>query len=198
MTIEAWAMLDIAFRKARTQNGWLDRPVPDALLQELYDVMKLGPTSMNCSPARLIFVRSAGERTKLASLVSPGNQPKINAAPVTVIIGQDTAFHEKLPTLFPHRPEAKVGFSGDQNAAKRNETAARNSTLQGAYLMIAARMLGLDCGPMSGFDSAGVDEAYWAGTMVKTNFICSLGYGDPSKVMDRLPRLSFDDACKLV
>lgn len=188
-------LLDRVFREARSQNGWLDKPVSDDQLRELYELMKWGPTSMNCSPARFLFVRSEAARDLLASLVSPGNQGKVRAAPVTVIIGQDHEFHEQLPILFPHRPEAKNGFSGDQNAGRRLETAMRNSTLQGAYLIVAARMLGLDCGPMSGFDAAAIDQAFWGGTGVKTNFICSLGHGDPTKVMQRLPRLAFEQAC---
>ncbi len=189
--------LDLAFRQARTQNGWLDSPVSDEQLRALYDLMKWGPTSANCSPARLIFVRTPAAKEQLAARVNPGNRDKVLQAPVTVIIGQDHAFYDKLPYLFPHRPQARNAFIGETNAAAAQQTALRNSSLQGAYLIVAARLLGLDCGPMSGFNAAAVDEAFWSGTTVRTNFICALGKGDPAKVLNRLPRLTFDEACAL-
>ncbi len=182
------------FTDARTQNGYQPEPVPDATLRQLYDLMKWGPTAANSTPARLVFVRSAQGKDKLLGCVSPGNVNKVREAPVTVIVGMDLDFHEQLPKLFPHT-DARAWFVDD--AAKRAEAAFRNSSLQGGYLIMAARALGLDCGPMSGFDPAKIDAAFWAGTAVKTNFICALGRGDPSKVFQRNPRLSFDEACRL-
>ena len=183
------------FTEARTQNGYLDTPVSDAQLRELYDLVKFGPTAANTSPARFQFVRSAQAKARLLACVSPGNVAKITQAPVTVIIGMDLLFHDKLPKLFPH-VDARPWFAGKD--AVILESALRNSSLQGGYLILAARALGLDCGPMSGFDAAKVDAEFWAGTPVKTNFICTLGQGDPSKVLARNPRLDFDEACKLV
>ena len=183
------------FTQARTQNGYLDQPVPDAQLQQLYELLKWGPTSANSSPARFVFVRTAEARAKLAACVSPANQPKVMSAPVTAIIGMDMAFYEQLPTLFPHT-DARAWFLG--NDALIASTAMRNSSLQGGYLIMAARALGLGCGPMSGMDTAKVDAAFFAGTTVKTNFVCTLGHGDPAKVMARSPRLAFEQACQLV
>ena len=182
------------FTEARTQNGYLDTAVPDSQLQALYELLKWGPTSANCSPARFIFVRSADAKARLADCVSPGNQPKVREAPATVIIGMDMAFFEKLPQLFPHT-DARAWFIGKPQMIA--DTALRNSSLQGAYLIMAARTLGLGCGPMSGFDAAKVDAAFWAGSSVKTNFICTLGHGNPAKVLSRSPRLTFEQACQL-
>jgi 3-hydroxypropanoate dehydrogenase len=182
------------FTDARTQNGYSAEPVPDDTLRQLYDLLKWGPTAANSSPARLIFVRSPEAKDKLLGCVSAGNVNKVREAPVTVIVGMDLDFHEQLPKLFPH-VDARAWFAGD--AAKRAESAMRNSSLQGGYLIMAARALGLDCGPMSGFDHARIDAAFWAGTRVKTNFICALGRGDPAKVFQRNPRLDFDEACQL-
>jgi 3-hydroxypropanoate dehydrogenase len=182
------------FTAARTQNGYRDVAVPDDTLRQLYELMKWGPTSANCSPARLIFVRSRAAKEQLLACVSPGNTSKVREAPVTVIVGMDMAFHEHLPKLFPHT-DARAWFAGDE--AKIAETAFRNSSLQGGYLILAARALGLDCGPMSGFDAARMDAAFWAGSKVKTNFICALGHGDPAKLHARGPRLAFDEACRL-
>ena len=186
---------DQLFTQARTQNGYLDQPVPDSQLQVLYELLKWGPTSANCSPARFAFVRSTEAKARLADCVSPANAPKVMSAPVTVIIGMDMAFPETLPKLFPHA-DARAWFTG--NAALTEATAFRNSSLQGAYLIMAARALGLGTGPMSGFDVAKVDAAFWAGSTVKTNFICTLGHGDPAKVFPRSPRLAFEEACRLV
>ena len=183
------------FTEARTQNGYLSTPVPDTQLRELYDLLKFGPTAANTSPARFQFVRSAEAKARLLACVSPGNVAKITQAPVTVIIGMDLLFHDKLPKLFPH-VDARPWFAGKD--AVILESAMRNSSLQGGYMILAARALGLDCGPMSGFDAAKLDAEFWAGTPVKTNFICTLGQGDPSKVMARNPRLDFDEACSLV
>ena len=183
------------FTEARTQNGYLDTPVSDAQLRELYELVKFGPTAANTSPARFQFVRGAQAKARLLACVSPGNVAKITQAPVTVIIGMDLLFHDMLPKLFPH-VDARPWFAGKD--AVIVESAMRNSSLQGGYLILAARALGLDCGPMSGFDAARLDAEFWAGTAVKTNFICTLGQGDPSKVFARNPRLDFDEACSLV
>lgn len=183
------------FTEARTQNGYLDQPVADDTLRALYDLVKFGPTAANTCPARFKFVRTAEAKARLLACVSPGNVAKIEQAPVTVIVGMDLAFYELLPKLFPH-VDARPWFAG--KPAVIQESAFRNSSLQGGYLIIAARALGLDCGPMSGFDPAKVDAAFWAGTEVKTNFLCTLGHGDPAKVFARSPRLGFDEACALV
>ncbi len=189
------ATLDQIFREARSQNGWADTPVSETLLRAVYDLARMGPTSANCSPARFVFCATPEAKEKLGALSSDGNRPKILAAPVTVIIGYDLKFYEKIPELFPHNPGAKDWFTSSAQLAET--TAFRNGTLQGAYFMIAARALGLDCGPMSGFHNAKVDEAFFAGTDIKSNFICSIGKGDPSKVFGRLPRLAFEDACRI-
>lgn len=183
------------FTDARTQNGYLPQAVPDAQLHQLYELLKFGPTAANSSPARFAFVRSAEAKARLLACASPGNVAKIQQAPVTVIVGMDLAFHEQLPKLFPH-VDARAWFTGKD--ALIQESAFRNSSLQGGYLILAARALGLDCGPMSGFDAAKLDAAFWTGSTVKTNFICTLGHGDPAKLMPRSPRLSFDEACTLV
>ena len=183
------------FTHARTQNGYLDQPVSDDTLREIYELMKWGPTAANGTPARLIFVRTPAAREKLLACMSPGNVPKVTQAPVTVIVGMDLAFHHHLPRLFPHA-DARSWFEG--KPALIEASAFLNSSLQGGYLIMAARALGLDFGPMSGFDAAKVDAEFWAGTAVKTNFICTLGKGDPSKVFTRNPRLPFEEACQLV
>lgn len=182
------------FTDARTQNGYLDQPVSDAELQALYELLKWGPTSANCSPARFVFVRSAEGKQRLLDCMAPGNRQKVQEAPVTVVIGMDLEFPERLPQLFPHT-DARAWFAGKPELTR--DTAFRNSSLQGGYLILAARALGLDCGPMSGFDAAKMDAAFWAGTAVKTNFVCALGHGNPAKVLPRNPRLSFDQACQL-
>ncbi|MBI3284378.1 MAG: malonic semialdehyde reductase [Burkholderiales bacterium] len=187
--------LDTLFTAARTHNVWQDKPVTDAQLQEIYDLMKWGATSANCSPARIVFVKTTAEKEKLVACVSHGNAAKTLAAPVTAIIGMDMAFYDKLPQLFPHA-DARSWFAG--NPALIEATAFRNSSLQGAYMMLAARAIGLDCGPMSGFDADKLNAAFFAGTDVKANFICSLGYGDKDKLFPRSPRLAFDEACKIV
>lgn len=186
--------LDTLFTQAHTHNGWQDRDVTDAQLHQLYDLLKWAPTSANGSPARFVFVKSQEARDKLVACMSPGNQAKTAQAPVTVIIGMDMAFHEKLPQLSP-AVDARSWFAGNEELIKT--TAFRNSSLQGAYLIMAARALGLDCGPMSGFDNAAVDAAFFAGTTVRSNFVCSIGYGDASKVRPRAPRLGFDEACTI-
>ncbi|MFI8719511.1 malonic semialdehyde reductase [Stenotrophomonas sp. NPDC077464] len=189
------AALDQLFRTARTQNAFLDKPVEDDQLKALYDLLKWGPTAANGSPARFVFVKSAEAKAKLAPALSEGNHDKTLAAPVTVIIGFDEDFHEKLPYLFPHT-DAKAWFDGPREG--RHESAFRNGSLQGAYLILAARALGLDAGPMSGFDPAKVDDAFFKGTPIKSNFLVNLGYGDSSGLFPRLPRLSFDEAARIV
>jgi 3-hydroxypropanoate dehydrogenase len=187
--------LDQLFRSARSYNGWTDRPVPDETLRRLYDLFKYGPTSANSSPARFVWVRSAEGKRKLSSLAMDANQAKILAAPVTVIVGYDLDFPDSLPKLFPARGEMlKATF---KQPALTEPTAFRNGSLQGAYLMLAARALGLDCGPMSGFDNAAVDQAFFSGTNIKSNFICSLGHGLASSIFPRNPRLDFDEAGRL-
>lgn len=189
------AALDTLFRTARTRNGWTDRPVSEALLRELYDLAKMGPTAANSSPARFVFVSTEAGKARLAPHLSATNAPKMLAAPVCVIIAHDLNFAEKIPQLLPHNPGAAAWFS-DPVAAQT--TAFRNGTLQGAYLMLAARSLGLDCGPMSGFNAAGLDADFFAGTTWKANFICNLGYGSDENLFPRNPRLSFEEACKIV
>lgn len=183
------AALDQLFRTARSYNGYTDAPVSRAQMDAIWDVMKWGPTSANCLPARLVWCESAEAKAKLAALAMPANATKILSAPVTVIIGMDMEFYEQLPELFPPA-DAKSWFVGNQPMI--DATAFRNSSLQGAYFIMAARALGLDTGPMSGFDNAGVDAAFFAGTTVKSNFISTLGVGDPTTIFDRLPRPGFD------
>ena len=189
------AALDQIFRDARSYNGWLQKDVSDEQIRAIYDLTKMGPTSANMQPARLVWCRSTEAKERLAACASEGNKAKIRTAPVCVVIGYDLDYHEHLPWLFPHT-DAKSWFDG--NEPLRRESAARNSALQGAYLMIAARALGLDCGPMSGFDNDGVDKAFFAGTAIKSYFLCNLGYGVPGSVRPRAARLGFDEACKIL
>jgi len=187
--------LDLIFNKARTQNSWHPQTVSEELLRRVYDLTKMGPTSANCSPARFIFVVSKEGKEKLKPAVGAGNLEKTMAAPITAIIGYDTKFYDLLPELFPHA-DARSWFAG--NDAVAQETAFRNGTLQGAYLMIAARSLGLDAGPMSGFDQGAVNAAFWPDGQVKANFLCNIGYGDDKLVFDRSPRLPFERACQII
>ncbi len=189
------AALDALFRTARTQNAWTGTEISDDQLRALYDLTKMGPTSANCSPARFVFVRSAEGKEKLRSALSSGNLEKTLSAPVVAIVAYDKEFHKKLPDLFPHSPDAQYWFTSSEQLAY--ETAFRNGTLQGAYLIMAARAMGIGTGPMSGFDNAKVDEAFFAGTQWKSNFLVNLGEGEPSVVFDRSPRLTFEDACTL-
>lgn len=182
------------FDHARTHNAFDPAPIPEATLRQLWDLMKWGPTSANCSPARIVFVSSPEAKAKLLACVSPGNFEKTKQAPVTAIVAMDMAFYDKLPQLFPHA-DARPWFADKPDLIAA--TAFRNSSLQGGYFIIAARALGLDCGPMSGFDAAKLDEAFFAGTTLKSNFICNLGHGDPAKLFVRSPRLAFDDACTI-
>jgi 3-hydroxypropanoate dehydrogenase len=188
--------LDLILREARTHNGWTSEPVSDETLRQLFDVMKMGPTSANCSPARIVFVRSESAKQRLSPALSSGNRTKTMAAPVTAILGYDLHFYDQLPFLFPHDQSARSWFTSSEKLAF--ETAFRNATLQGAYFIVAARAFGLDAGPMSGFDNAKVDAEFFAGTSVKSNFICALGHGDPSKVFKRSPRFRFEDVCQVL
>jgi 3-hydroxypropanoate dehydrogenase len=202
--------LDLLFRRARTHSAWLDQPVTDDTLREVYDVMKWGPTSANSCPARFVFLRSQQAKERLRPALAPGNVEKTMTAPVTVIIAYDLKFYEKLAKLFPHSPAMRTLFADNPQLVEA--TAKRNSSLQGAYLIIAARALGLDCGPMSGFDNAKVDEEFFGAGQecdgceqeffpaghVKSNFLCNLGHGDPSKLSPRSPRLEFNEACTLL
>jgi 3-hydroxypropanoate dehydrogenase len=188
------AALDILFREARTQNRWQDRPVPDSKLEEVYNLLKFAPTSANSSPARFVFVRTAEGKARLKQALSPGNVEKTMTAPVIAIVAHDTAFYDKLPFLFPHA-DARSWFAGNPGFAET--TAFRNGTLQGAYLIMAARAAGLDAGPMSGFDNAKLDGLFFSGTTWKSNFLVNLGYGDPAGLFPRSPRLSFDEAARL-
>jgi 3-hydroxypropanoate dehydrogenase len=189
------AALDQLFRNARTFSAWRPEPVSDALLRELYELYKWAPTSVNCSPARVVFVRTPAAKALLKPALAPGNVDKTMAAPVTAIVGHDLDFPEALPRLFPHA-DARSWFVG--KPAHIETTAFRNGSLQGAYLILAARALGLDCGPMSGFDNAAVDAAFFAGTRVRSNFLCNLGFGDPAALHPRSPRLPFDEACRIL
>jgi 3-hydroxypropanoate dehydrogenase len=193
--LKANECLDLIFREARTNSVWLDKTVDDALLRQVYDLAKLGPTSANMCPMRVVFVKSKDAKEKLRPALDAGNVAKTMSAPVTAIIGMDVHFYEKLPKLFP-QADAKAWFK-DLPENVLEYIALRNSSLQGAYFMLAARSLGLDCGPMSGFNNAKVDEAFFAGTTVKSNFLCNLGYGDRTKLHPRNPRLSFEEACRM-
>ncbi|PYN01966.1 MAG: malonic semialdehyde reductase [Candidatus Rokuibacteriota bacterium] len=195
MTLDEKA-LDLILLKARTQNGWLPTPVSDDQLRAIYDIMKFGPTSANSCPARLLFVRTPEAKARLLPALSAGNMEKTKQAPVTAIIGYDPRFYELLPRLFPHRPEMKNPY--EANAQLAETVAFRNGTLQGAYFMIAARAVGLDVGGMSGFDNAKVDAEFFPDGRVKSNFLCNIGHGDPSKVLPRLPRLPFDEVCRIL
>lgn len=189
------AAIDQLFLEARTHNVWLDKQVDDATLHELVDILKMGPTSGNCSPARIYFLKSKEAKLRLKPYLSGNNAEKTMQAPVCAIIGHDIEFYERLPELFPHT-DARSWFVGNQ--PKIDETAFRNGTLQGAYLILAARALGLDCGPMSGFDVAGVEKEFFAGTSIRANFLCNIGYGDASALRPRSPRLAFEDIAQIL
>ena len=187
--------LDTLFRAARTHNAWQEKPISDALLQAVWELAKMPPTSANCSPMRVLFVRSPEAKARLVPLLLEGNRAKTLKAPATAIIGYDIEFYENLSRLFPHT-DARAWFAGKPELIAA--TAFRNGTLQGAYLIMAARALGLDCGPMSGFDNAAVDAAFFPEGRIRSNFLCSLGYGDPAGVRPRNPRLAFAEACKII
>jgi 3-hydroxypropanoate dehydrogenase len=188
--------LGTLFHQARTHNAWHPQPVSDDLLRQIYDLMKWGPTSANSSPARIVFLRTKEAKERLRPALSPLNVDKTMQAPVTVILAYDLKFYEHLPRLFPMKPDMKNMFSGSAELAQI--TAFRNGTLQGGYFILAARALGLDCGPMSGFDNAKVDAEFFPSSSVKSNFLCNLGYGDHSKLFPRSPRLDFEEACQLL
>jgi len=202
--------LDQLFREARTHYAWTDRPVADETLRELYELLKWAPTSANANPARFVFLRSAEAKQRLVPALAPANVQKVLTAPVTVIVALDLKFYEKLPRIFPHSPNMRALFESSPELVE--VTARRNSSLQGAYMLLAARALGLDCGPISGFDNAKVDEEFFAAGQpcdgcdqeffpqghVRSNFICNLGYGDESKLFPRLPRLAFAEACSVL
>lgn len=188
--------LDQIFLKARTHNRWLDKPVSEVQLRRLVEIVQTGPTSANILPARMLFVQSEAAKRRLEPLLDEGNRAKTMQAPVCAIVGYDLRFYERLARTFPHKPEARSWFEG--KPAKIQDAAFRNGSLQGAYLIIAARALGLDTGPMSGFDNAGVDREFFPEGFVKSNFLCALGYGDPSALMPRLPRLDFDEIATII
>ena len=201
--------LDVIFRQARTFRTWLDKPVTDDILHQIYELMKWGPTSMNCSPGRILFLRTREGKERLRPALAPGNVDQTMAAPVTAIVAHDMTFYEKLPKLAPHNPRARSIFEDSPELTQ--VTARRNGTLQGGYFIIAARSLGLDCGPMSGFDNEKVDQEFFGAGLeakgvceeyapgrLKSNFLCNLGYGDPARLYPRAPRLDFDEACKLL
>lgn len=207
-TLDEQAM-DLLFRKARTHNAWTDRPLSDATLRQLYELMKWGPTSANSCPARVFFLRTPEAKARLLPALSSGNIEKTRAAPVTAIVAYDLRFYDKLPRLFPHSPGMRQVFVDAPQLVE--VTARRNSSLQGAYFMLAARAVGLDCGPMSGFDNAKVDEEFFAAGKcegcdeeflpeghLRSNFLCNLGYGDSTKLFPRSPRLTFEEACVLL
>jgi 3-hydroxypropanoate dehydrogenase len=188
--------LDLLFRKARTNSKWLGQSVSDQTLRDLYGLMKFGPTSMNCTPARILFLRTREAKDRLKPALSAGNVEKTMIAPVTAIVAYDERFYDKLDRLFPHYAGAREIFAKNPQLAET--TAFRNGTLQGGYFIMAARALGLDCGPMSGFDNAKVDAEFFRGEPVKSNFLCNLGHGDASALFPRNPRLEFDEACRLL
>jgi 3-hydroxypropanoate dehydrogenase len=187
--------LNLIFGEARSMNGWQNKAVSDVMIHSLYDLVKMGPTSTNCSPARFIFVKSEAEKAKLESALLPNNIPKVMTAPVVAIIAYDLDFSDHMTKLFPHMDVAPM-YKG--NEEMNVSTAFRNSSLQGAYLMMVARAMGLDCGPMSGFDNQLIDETFFSDTNIKSNFLCCIGYGDSTKIFQRLPRLNFDEVCKII
>ena len=190
------AALDLLFRKARSHNGWIDKPVTDEPLRQLYELMRWGPTSANCSPARIVFVRTPANKERVRPALSPNNVEKTMTAPVIAIVAYDSRFYEHLPKLFPRNPQVAELFAS--NAPLSATTAFRNGTLQGGYFLLATRAVGLDCGPMSGFDNAKIDAEFFPDGRFKSNFLCGLGHGDPAKVLTRSPRLTFEEACTLL
>ena len=187
--------LNLIFGEARSMNGWQNKAVSDVMIHSLYDLVKMGPTSTNCSPARFVFVKSDAEKAKLEPALMPNNIPKVMTAPVVAIIAYDLDFSNHMTKLFPHMDVAPMYKGNDEMNVS---TAFRNSSLQGAYLMMVARAMGLDCGPMSGFDNQLIDETFFSDTNIKSNFLCCIGYGDSTKIFQRLPRLDFDEVCKII
>lgn len=190
------AALDLIFREARTYNAWRNLDAPEALIREAYNLAKMGPTSANCSPARFVWIRTEEAKARYLPCLSEGNRAKAAQAPWNVIIAYDLKFYDKIPQLFPHNPGAREWFAGDEKVAF--DTAYRNSALQGAYLMLAARALGLDCGPMSGFDYDRMNQEFFAGTDWRAHWVCSIGYGSEENLFPRSPRLDFDEACQVL
>jgi 3-hydroxypropanoate dehydrogenase len=197
MSLDA-AALDLIFRKARSINVWLPKPVSDDQIRSIYELMKWGPTSANSSPARMLFLRTPAAKERLRPALSVQNADKTMSAPVAAIIANDSRFYENLPKLFLHNQTARSWFEGEDKRDVAAVTSMRNGTLQGAYFIVAARALGLDCGPMSGFDNAIVDKTFFPDGRLKSNFICNIGYADPEQIMPRNPRLSFEEACQLL
>ena len=189
------SQLDLLFGQARSMNGWQDKDIDDSLIHKIYELTKMGPTSTNCCPARFKFIKSNESKEKLKEALLPNNVPKVMTAPVIAIIGYDLDFADNMGKLFPHMDVAPMYKNNDD---MNTSTAFRNSSLQGAYFMMVSRALGLDCGPMSGFNNQLVDEKFFAGTNIKSNFLCCIGYGDPSKIFMRLPRLDFEDVCEII
>ncbi len=192
------AALDTLFNNARTANGWISGDVTDAQLKKAFDLMKMAPTSANSQPARFVFLRSAAAKERLRPALSPGNLDKTLKAPVVTIVAHDTQFQEHLPRMFPHAPNFRDLFDGEEKREARETAAFRNGTLQGAYFILAARAVGLDCGPMSGFDNAKVDAEFFPNGRFKSNFLINLGRGDPDKTFPRSPRFEFDEACQVL
>ncbi len=190
--------LDTLYFAARSQNGWGSKPVTQAELAAIYDIAKWGPTSVNCQPQRIVFLTTTTAKERLKPALTPGNVDKTMAAPVVAILAFDLNFYEQLPAQFPHNPAVKAWFEGEAKAKHAETTAFRNATLQAGYFVLAARAVGLDCGPMSGFDNAKVDAEFFGGTSLRSNFLCGLGHGEPAKIFPRSPRLAFDHACKVV
>ncbi|WP_416139450.1 malonic semialdehyde reductase [Halomonas sp. HK25] len=196
MTVIDNKAVETLFTEARTHNVWQDQDVSEEKLRELYDLLHFGPTSMNCQPLRVLFLKSQAAKERLKPALMPGNQEKTMQSPVVAILGYDTNFYEHLPRMFSHNKDAKSLFEGKTDFI--NTTAFRNSSIQGGYFILAARAVGLDCGPMSGFNNAAVDEAFWPDGDIKSNFLCNLGYGDPSVLFPRQERFGFDEVCKLL
>ncbi len=191
------ASLETLFTAARTHFFWTDKPVDDALLQQVYELAALPPTAANGQPLRIVFVKSPQAKARLKPCLSPGNVEKTMVAPITAILAYDSRFYEHLPQLFPHA-DARSWYAGEEKQAETEITAFRNGSLQGAYFILAARALGLDCGPMSGFDNAALDREFFPDGRFKSNFLCNLGYGDPAKLYPRSPRLEFASACAIL
>jgi 3-hydroxypropanoate dehydrogenase len=192
------AALNALFLEARTQNGWLPKPVLDADIKQAFDIMKMAPTSANCQPARFVFLRTAAAKERIRATLSPGNLEKTMAAPVVAIVAHDTQFQEHLPRLFPHAPNFRALFDGEEKKVGREMAAFRNGTMQGAYFILALRAVGLDSGAMSGFNAAAIDAEFFPDGRFKSNFLLNIGYGDPTKVMGRSPRFGFDEVCQVL
>ena len=196
MSVSEKDIKEIIFSNARTYNDWQKKDISNKILNELYNLMKFGPTSANCSPSRIIFIKSPDAKERLKPFIIESNLEKTMTAPITAIIAFDVDFHKHLPKLFPHDLDAQNWFNYSQEVAYTN--AFRNSSIQGGYFIIAARMLGLDCGPMSGFDQNGLDKEFFPNSSIKSNFLCNIGYGDPTNIFKRSPRFEFDEVCEIL